>query len=106
MIKYRRIAELPETSMLNSCELLKEVLYNVWLTECFYPEDKNTFVVVLNGEQELADLKNAYPFLNDIEPEIDEVTHCDDRAGFRKIVWITGQDGSGIVALWEVRHGK
>jgi len=107
MKKYRKLAELLDEDLLDyHPDLIKELLHCVWTVELNYPYCDNTAVYLLEGESWLKDVMSSFSYLSDLTREIDETHYYDSDSGkgYRKVVWIVGQDGSGIIALWEVEH--
>ena len=85
-------------------ETAVELVYNVFVTETEYASDKNACVILLDGAAELKEVFNLFPFLPNMDAEIDEVTACMNTERYHKRVYILSDDGAGIVLFWRVAN--
>ena len=101
---YKKTAEIGRDYGDLPHEMAVELVYNVFLIETEYPDDKNACVILLDGAEELKDIFNIFQFLPSMDAEIDEVTACMNRERYQKRVYILCDDGAGIVLFWRVAN--
>ena len=106
MRKFKKSVELVKDYIDFPPELARDLIYYAFIIDNSYPEDENSFVLLLDSAAEIKEAERLYPVIKDAIPEIEERIECRDGTAYEKRVFVLGQDGGGIVLFWIARQAN
>lgn len=103
MEKYKCLRDFDANALSLPVELMKEIVWTLYLMETQLTRDDTACVLLLDFDDAIELVYDAYPYLKDADAEMDEVYSCENNELFQIMVYVIYSADSNICVIKRLR---